>query len=161
MKKLPSECALLVRTALAVMARTGLSLLALSLASTVPAMAQDTRPNILIVLFDDVGFMDFGAYGSDTRTPTIDALAKKGVMLSRVHSSPFCGPSCAMLLTGMDNHQVGMGTRVETVTAETRKLPGYSMLRSADQKTLASLLSDAGYKTCPTITILCETWSTR
>ncbi|MDX2032144.1 MAG: arylsulfatase [Blastocatellia bacterium] len=147
MKKLPSECALLVRTALAVMARTGLSLLALSLASTVPAMAQDTRPNILIVLFDDVGLMDFGAYGSDTRTPTIDALAKKGVMLSRFHSSPFCGPSRAMLLTGMDNHQVGMGTLMETVTDEMRTHPGYSMLWSANRTTIASHLSAAGYKT--------------
>jgi len=110
-------------------------------------MAQQTRPNVLVVLFDDVGFMDFGAYGSDSRTPNIDALAKRGVMLSRFHSSPFCGPSRAMLLTGMDNHQVGMGTLVETVTADMRKSPAYSMLWSANQKTLASLLSEAGYKT--------------
>ena len=75
-----------------------------------PALAQDTQPNILLVLFDDVGFMDFGAYGSDTRTPTIDELAQSGIMFSRYYSSPFCGPSRAMLMTGMDNHQVGMGT---------------------------------------------------
>jgi len=112
-----------------------------------PAFAQDSRPNILLVLFDDVGFMDFGAYGSDTRTPTIDALAQQGVMLSRYHSSPFCGPSRAMLLTGMDNHQVGMGTLVETVTEEMRALPSYSMLWNEGQTTIASLLADAGYQT--------------
>ncbi len=112
-----------------------------------PALAQDTRPNILIVLFDDVGFMDFGAYGSDTRTPNIDALAQNGVMLSRYYSSPFCGPSRAMLMTGMDNHQVGMGTLVETVTDEMRASPGYSMNWDAEQKTIGTLLSDAGYQT--------------
>jgi arylsulfatase/uncharacterized sulfatase len=112
-----------------------------------PAAAQDSRPNILLVLFDDVGFMDFGVYGSDTRTPAIDGLAGSGAMLSRFHSSPFCGPSRAMLLTGMDNHQTGMGTLVETVTEEMRALPGYSMLWRDDQTTLASLLSDAGYQT--------------
>lgn len=106
-----------------------------------------SRPNILVVLFDDVGFMDFGAYGSDTRTPTIDALAGNGLMLSRYYSSPFCGPSRAMLLTGMDNHQVGMGTLVETVTEEMRAFPGYSMVWQDDQATLASLLSEAGYQT--------------
>lgn len=147
MLKFLFESALSVLTATAGTARAGVSLVALSLASTAPAVAADTRPNILLVLFDDVGFMDFGAYGSDTRTPTIDALAKKGVMLSRYHSSPFCGPSRAMLLTGMDNHQVGMGTLVETVTEEMRKRPGYSMLWTAGQKTIAGLLSDAGYQT--------------
>jgi arylsulfatase/uncharacterized sulfatase len=129
------------------MIRLSLCLVALSVTEPPSASAEDARPNILLVLFDDVGFMDFGAYGSDTRTPTIDALAQRGLMLSRYHSSPFCGPSRAMLLTGMDNHQVGMGTLVETVTKEMRELPGYSMLWGKDQKTIASLLSNAGYQT--------------
>ena len=112
-----------------------------------PAIAQDSRPNILLVLFDDVGFTDFGAYGGYARTPTIDALARQGTKFSRFYSSPFCGPSRAMLLTGMDNHQVGMGTLVETVTPEMKKYPGYSMKWKDDQKTIASLLSKAGYQT--------------
>ena len=131
----------------AVVTRMRGAVIAVLIAAAAPVMAQDARPNILVVLFDDVGFMDFGAYGSDTRTPTIDALAQRGVMLSRFHSSPFCGPSRAMLLTGMDNHQVGMGTLVETVTEEMRALPGYSMLWTEGQTTIASLLSDAGYQT--------------
>ena len=74
------------------------SLASTSLASASLAMAQGIRPNVLVVLFDDVGFMDFGAYGSDSRTPNIDSLAKRGVMLSRFHSSPFCGPKLSGLL---------------------------------------------------------------
>jgi arylsulfatase/uncharacterized sulfatase len=112
-----------------------------------PAVAQSERPNILLILFDDVGFSGFGAYGGDARTPRIDALAKKGVVLSRYYTSPFCGPTRAMLMTGMDNHQVGMGTLVETVTKEMRAFPGYSMRWSADQETIGTLLSRAGYQT--------------
>lgn len=106
-----------------------------------------SKPNILLVLFDDVGFMDLGVYGSDTRTPNIDALARSGVMLSRYHTSPMCGPSRAMLMTGKDNHQVGIGTLMETVTDELRALPGYSMLWDAKLPTVASLLSQGGYQT--------------
>ena len=112
-----------------------------------PVFAQDSRPNILLILFDDVGFTDFGTYGGYARTPNIDDLARQGTKLSRFYSSPFCGPSRAMLMTGMDNHQVGMGTLVETVTPEMQKRPGYSMKWKDDQKTIASLLSKAGYKT--------------
>jgi len=111
------------------------------------AQSEAARPNILLVLFDDVGFMGFGAYGSDARTPNIDALAQDGVILSRYYTSPFCGPSRAMLMTGMDNHQVGMGTLVETVTDEMRAFPGYSMTWDARQQTIGTLLSSAGYQT--------------
>jgi arylsulfatase/uncharacterized sulfatase len=119
-------------------------------ASPSPALAQESnarRPNILLILFDDVGFSGFGAYGGDERTPRIDALAERGVVLSRYYTSPFCGPTRAMLMTGMDSHQVGMGTLVETVTPAMRSAPGYSMRWSADQKTIGSLLSAAGYQT--------------
>jgi len=121
--------------------------LLMSVSTVMPAIAQETRPNILVVLFDDVGFTGFGAYGADARTPNIDALAQSGTLFSRYYSSPFCGPSRAMLMTGMDNHQVGMGTLVETVTPDQRALPGYSMVWDDDQATLATLLSEAGYQT--------------
>jgi arylsulfatase A-like enzyme len=121
--------------------------IAIAASTVVPANAQDSRPNILLVLFDDVGFTDFGAYGGFARTPNIDALARQGTKFSRFCSSPFCGPSRAMLMTGMDNHQVGMGTLVETVTSEMQKFPGYSMKWNDDQKTIASRLSKAGYQT--------------
>jgi arylsulfatase A-like enzyme len=66
------------------------------------AEKQPARPNILLVLLDDAGFMDFGAYGSDTATPNIDELGRAGVMLSRYYTHPQCGPSRASLLTGQD-----------------------------------------------------------
>jgi len=112
-----------------------------------PKAAPVTPPNILVVLFDDVGFTGFGAYGGDARTPNIDALAQSGTLFSRYYSSPFCGPSRAMLMTGMDNHQTGMGTLVETVTPEQRALPGYSMIWAEGQETIATRLSEAGYRT--------------
>lgn len=105
------------------------------------------QPNVLVILFDDVGFTGFGAYGGDANTPTIDALAQSGTLFSRYYSSPFCGPSRAMLLTGLDNHQTGMGTLVETVTPQQSEMPGYSMVWDEDQQTIASLLSEGGYQT--------------
>ncbi|ADM10390.1 Sulfatase [Parvularcula bermudensis HTCC2503] len=121
--------------------------LAVSAFGMVPAYAQDDRPNILLVLFDDVGFSGFGAYGADARTARIDELAERGIILSRYYTSPFCGPTRAMLMTGMDNHQVGMGTLVETVTKDMRSAPGYSMRWAPDQETIGTILSDAGYQT--------------
>ncbi len=124
-----------------------LAMTAMTAMTALPAMAQDTRPNILVIVFDDVGFTGFGAYGGDSQTPNIDALAETGAIFSRYYTSPFCGPSRAMLLTGMDNHEVGMGTLVETVTPAMQELPGYSMVWDRDQATIATLLSAAGYQT--------------
>ncbi|MEO1660322.1 MAG: arylsulfatase [Pseudomonadota bacterium] len=119
----------------------------LAAAAPIETPVESTPPNILVVLFDDVGFTGFGAYGGAAQTPNIDALAQSGTIFSRYYSSPFCGPSRAMLMTGMDNHQTGMGTLVETVTAEQKALPGYSMIWGNDQETIATHLSDAGYRT--------------
>ena len=105
------------------------------------------RPNILLVLLDDVGFMDFGAYGSDTATPNIDALGRAGAMLTRYYTTPLCGPSRASLMTGQDNHLVGAGTLGEVLTDEMRASPAYSMKWQDEQKTVASLLKAAGYQT--------------
>jgi arylsulfatase A-like enzyme len=136
-----------LRIIMSALIRNAICSLAILAMTTVPTLAEDTRPNILVVLFDDVGFTDFGVYGGDARTPTIDALAQSGTLFSRYYSSPFCGPSRAMLMTGQDNHQTGMGTLVETVTPEQRALPGYSMVWDEDQATLASVLASAGYRT--------------
>ena len=120
-----------------------------SLAISVGAAAQtgSARPNILLVLLDDVGFMDFGAYGSDTATPNIDRLGQAGVMFTRYYTHPQCGPSRASLMTGQDNHVVGAGSLTEVLTDEMRALPAYSMKWSDDQKTIASRLKAAGYQT--------------
>ena len=111
-------------------------------------LAQDaTRPNILLVLLDDAGFMDFGAYGSDTATPHIDALANQGALFSRFYMSPQCGPSRAMLMTGRDNHEVGLGSIPEVLAPEMRGNPAYSMRWPDGLPTIASRLRQAGYQT--------------
>jgi arylsulfatase A-like enzyme len=66
-------------------------------------------PNILVVLFDDVGFADLGCYGSAIATPTIDALAARGVRLTGFHTTAMCSTTRAALLTGCNHHRVGMG----------------------------------------------------
>ena len=123
------------------MVRT-LSLLLL-IAFCIPAMAQQAdRPNILLVLLDDAGFMDFGAYGGDAATPNIDALAGRGAMFSRFYMSPQCGPSRAMLMTGRDNHEVGLGSIPETLSSEMRQFPGYTMRWEDGLPTIASRLKE-------------------
>ena len=122
-------------------------LCALSLLAAASAMAQVKRPNILLVVVDDAGFMDFGAYGSDTATPNIDRLSRTGAMFTRFYASPQCGPSRSMLLTGQDNHSIGMGSIAEVMNDQMRSLPAYSLKWKEDQKTLASWLRTAGYQT--------------
>jgi len=105
------------------------------------------KPNILLVLLDDAGFTDFGAYGSDNATPHIDRLGQSGAMFTRYYTHPLCGPTRASLMTGQDNHLVGAGTLGEVLTDEMKALPAYSMEWSDDQRTIASRLKQAGYQT--------------
>ena len=116
-------------------------------ASAATAQSRHDRPNILVVLLDDAGFMDFGAYGGDAATPNIDRLADQGAMFSRFYMSPQCGPSRAMLLTGRDNHEVGLGSIPEALDPDFRRYPGYSMIWEDGTKTIASRLREAGYQT--------------
>ncbi|MDT0596464.1 arylsulfatase [Glaciecola petra] len=105
------------------------------------------QPNILLVLFDDVGFMGLGPYGSDAKTPNIDSLANKGLKFSQFNTSPLCGPSRAMLMTGMNSHSMGMSTLVEVISPDMEENPSYSMTWEQDQETLASRLRGVGYQT--------------
>ena len=73
------------------------------------AEAAGRRPNILVVLFDDVGFSDFGCYGSPIKTPMIDALAAEGLRYSGFHTTAMCSTTRAALLTGRNHHSVGVG----------------------------------------------------
>lgn len=124
-----------------------LLILFLSLTTSVEANQSDTQPNILLVLLDDVGFMDFSAYGSDTATPNIDQLGNTGAKLTRYYTSPLCGPSRASLVTGQSPHQVGAATLTEVLTDEMRAIPAYSMTWADQQQTIASRLKSAGYQT--------------
>lgn len=68
----------------------------------------DGRPNIVLVMTDDMGFSDIGAYGSEISTPNIDTLAKNGIKFSQFYNTGRCSPTRASLLTGMYSHQVGI-----------------------------------------------------
>jgi arylsulfatase len=66
------------------------------------------KPNVVMIVLDDVGFAHFGAYGSTLRTPTIDALAAGGLRYTSFHTTALCSPTRACLLTGRNHHSVGM-----------------------------------------------------
>ncbi|ABS63628.1 sulfatase [Parvibaculum lavamentivorans DS-1] len=114
------------------------------------AQAQEARPNIVLILADDVGFSDFGVYGSEIETPNIDALAARGTLFSNFHASPICAPSRAMLMTGVDSHLAGIGNLPESAPLEHRGQPGYLGRLADDVVTVASRLSAAGYRTMMT-----------
>ena len=75
------------------------------------------RPNILLIVADDLGYSDIGPFGSEITTPTLDALARDGLMLSGFHVLPTCSPSRSVLLSGVDNHRAGLGTMGEMTRA--------------------------------------------
>lgn len=126
--------------------------LALSLAAARPAAAAEPtaaapgRPNFVLLLIDDAGFSDLGAYGGEARTPNIDRLAERGAIFSNYHSSPLCSPSRAMLLTGADNHRTGFGTIPETLPASQKGQPGYRMRLEDGVQTVATRLKAQGYR---------------
>src|SRR5690606_21110643 len=79
-------------------------------------VAADTRPNVLIILADDLGYSDIGAFGSEIETPNLDALAAEGRILTNMHAAAACSPTRAMLLSGADHHLVGLGQMAEYVS---------------------------------------------
>jgi len=107
----------------------------------------EARPNIVIVLVDDAALMDFGVFGGEASTPNIDALAARGAVFSQHRATPFCAPSRAMLLSGMDNHLAGLGTIREVLPPEHRGKPGYTMALEPGVETIATKLKRAGYRT--------------
>ncbi len=108
--------------------------------------AGDTRPNILLIVADDLGYADLGAYGSDIRTPNIDALAAEGMLFTQFHTAPMCAPTRAMLLSGNNNHIAGMaGQQRDGILGV--PYPGYEASLSDRIAPLPRVLRDAGYHT--------------
>ena len=105
------------------------------------------RPNILLIMADDLGYTDIGAFGSEIRTPNIDALAATGLSLTNFYAAPTCSPARAMLLSGMDNHFTGFGTMAEHTAVNQRDQPGFEGILNDDLVTVATLLHDSGYHT--------------
>jgi arylsulfatase len=102
-----------------------------------------TRPNVLIVVADDMGYSDLGCYGSEIATPTIDRLGRAGMRLTRFYNTTRCSPSRASMLTGLHPHQTGIGI----LTSDDRP-DGYRGSLNERCLTLAEMLREAGYATC-------------
>ena len=124
--------------------------LALLACATDPAAAQDggkPRPNIVVLLADDWGYSDVGAFGSEIATPHLDSLARSGTRFSNFHVTASCSPTRSMLLTGVDNHRNGVGNMRETIPLRHKGKPGYLSVLNQNVVTVASLLQDSGYRT--------------
>lgn len=105
------------------------------------------RPNVLVIVADDLGFSDLGAFGGEISTPNLDAIALSGVRLTGFHTAPACSPTRAMLLTGSDSHRVGLAAMSEVLQDNQRGHPGFEGYLRADTATLAERLTQDGYRT--------------
>ena len=105
--------------------------------------AQESAPNILIVVLDDTGFGQLGCYGSPIETPTFDALASGGVRFNNMHTTALCSPSRSCILTGRNHHSNGMAAITELATG----FPGYNGVMPFENGLLSEILVEEGYST--------------
>jgi arylsulfatase len=105
------------------------------------------RPNVILIVADDLGYSDIGAFGGEIATPTLDSLATEGVRLSNFHVLPSCSPTRSVLLSGMDNHRAGLGTMGELKTPEMEGYPGYAGYLNFEVSALPEVLRAGGYRT--------------
>jgi arylsulfatase len=111
------------------------------------AAQENKRPNILLIVADDLGYSDLGSYGGEINTPVLDNLSKKGVRFTNFYVSPTCSVTRSMLLTGTDNHVAGLGNMGELLAPNQVGKPGYEGVLNKRVVTVASLLRDNGYHT--------------
>jgi arylsulfatase len=114
-----------------------------------PAQAQapPQRPNIVIILGDDLGYADMGSFGSEINTPNLDSLSREGVRFSNFYTHATCSPTRSVLLTGVDTHRNGLGNMDEWTAPNQVGVPGYEGYLNSSVVTLPQLLKDAGYHT--------------
>jgi arylsulfatase A-like enzyme len=105
------------------------------------------RPNILLIVADDLGYSDIGPFGGEIATPALDTLAGEGLRLTNFHVLPTCSPSRSVLLSGMDNHRAGLGTMGELRTPEMDGYPGYAGYLNFEVAALPEVLKAGGYHT--------------
>jgi arylsulfatase len=101
-----------------------------------------TRPNIVLIMADDMGIADIGCYGGEIATPNLDKLARGGVKFTQFYNCARCCPTRASLMTGLYPHQAGVGHMVDD-----RKLPAYRGDLNRQTMTIAEVLRAAGYRT--------------
>ncbi len=102
---------------------------------------EDARPNIVLIMSDDMGYSDIGCYGGEINTPNLDGLAKDGLRFTQFYNTARCCPTRAALLTGVYQHQAGIG-----LMTGNRNLPGYQGDLGRDVLTIAESLGTAGYR---------------
>jgi len=112
----------------------------------IPAVAADERPNILLIVADDLGYADLGSFGSAIETPNIDALAAEGLLFTQFHTAVMCAPTRAMLLSGNNSHVAGMA-RQGVVGILGNAYPGYEAALSDRVVPFPRLLLESGYHT--------------
>ena len=120
---------------------------AASPAATPSNAATGKRPNIVIILADDMGFSDMGCFGGEIKTPNLDSLAKAGVRFTQFYTSASCSPTRSMLLSGVDTHLNGLGNMNEMTAPNQRDAVGYEGYLNNRVATLPQVLKDAGYHT--------------
>lgn len=106
-----------------------------------------TRPNFLMILADDLGYTDIGAFGSEIPTPNLDRLAREGLVFAQFYASPACSPTRAMLMSGMDHHSAGLGNLAERLAPNQVGQPGYEGFLPTRVAALPEVLRAAGYRT--------------
>jgi len=113
------------------------------------ALAAETgrRPNIVLILGDDLGYADLGAFGSEIATPNLDSLAKDGVRFTNFYTHATCSPTRSVMLSGVDNHLNGLGNMDEWAAPNQQGVPGYEGNLSKQLATLPELLKESGYHT--------------
>ncbi len=107
----------------------------------------NARPNILLIVVDDMGYSDCQPFGGEIRTPALQALADQGVRFRNFHVSSLCAPTRAMLLSGVDNHQNGLGTMPPMHATNQYLQPGYEGPLNRRVMTIAEILKGEGYRT--------------
>jgi arylsulfatase A-like enzyme len=122
---------------------------AVAAGASLPALAEPSarKPNIILILTDDMGYSDIGCYGSEIDTPNLDRLAKNGLQFSSYYNCPRCCPSRASLMTGMYSHQAHMGMMVDDHKTYGKEFPSYDGDLNKACFTIAEGLKPAGYRT--------------
>jgi len=115
--------------------------------SHTPTGSTTSRPNILLIVADDMGYSDLGSYGGEINTPVLDTLAQEGVRYTDFYVSPTCSVTRSMLLSGTDNHVAGLGNMGELNAPNQVGKPGYEGVLNTRVATVASLLQESGYHT--------------
>ncbi|MGB3777388.1 MAG: sulfatase-like hydrolase/transferase, partial [Tunicatimonas sp.] len=107
-----------------------------------PVTSAPTKPNIIVILADDMGYSDLGCTGSEINTPHLDQLATEGVLFTHCYNTSRCCPSRASLLTGLYQHRAGVGHM-----SQDRGHPSYQGHLNQQCVTIAEVLKEKGYRT--------------